>query len=331
MSPSSYAPQLAAVTVSVVLTLALGEVFARFLPAPDGFAARFSAFAREALEPDARLGHRPRAGATVVAGGVEYRVGAPGVRGALGEGGASEGAAGEDAPLLLVLGDSVSFGWGVSEAEAWPQQLERRLREEGAAGARVINAAMPGWGIEQYVARFEELVPALAPQIVLVGYYPNDAEGAESAPGLGGPKWSALWRMISPGIHGLLLRAGLRPTATEHHLALHQPDTASWLRVEEGFTRLGLLCRRHEVQCVAVLLPQLHGTPYPLADVHDRLARLAISNGLGAIDLAQVLEGDPRRFWVQPDDSHPNAALHAEFGRAVAAEVGGALLGAVEP
>lgn len=47
-------------------------------------------------------------------------------------------------PVVLCLGDSLTEGYGVEDAHAYPSVLERRLRERGFASARVINAGING-------------------------------------------------------------------------------------------------------------------------------------------------------------------------------------------
>lgn len=44
---------------------------------------------------------------------------------------------------LLILGDSVAFGWGVNDAETWANLVARQLPDW-----RVINAAIPGFNTE---------------------------------------------------------------------------------------------------------------------------------------------------------------------------------------
>jgi acyl-CoA thioesterase-1 len=54
------------------------------------------------------------------------------------------GAAAQQSPLkLMILGDSITAGYGLPEAEAWPVKLEAALKAEGEA-VRVIAAGVSG-------------------------------------------------------------------------------------------------------------------------------------------------------------------------------------------
>jgi acyl-CoA thioesterase-1 len=74
---------------------------------------------------------------------------------------------------ILVLGDSLSAGYGLSAAEAFPAQLEQALRQSGQE-VRVINAGVSGDTTAGGLARLEWAL-AERPQLVIVQLGANDA------------------------------------------------------------------------------------------------------------------------------------------------------------
>lgn len=75
-----------------------------------------------------------------------------------------------DAPLrVLVVGDSFTFGYGVQESEAYPAVLARMSAGEGCPAA-VYNAGVPGYGTLQERRIAHELVAAVRPQVVVLGF-----------------------------------------------------------------------------------------------------------------------------------------------------------------
>lgn len=305
MSAPSLRAKVSLVVFGVGLALILGEGIAR-LSRGGGYDDSVHRFADALVEPDANLSHRlvPDAHATI--DGVEYRVSSFGTRGA-------EPAA---APphRTLVLGDSVTMGWGVAEAETWPARIEASIAAR-RPGAEVVNAAVLGWGVEQYVTRLQELAPRLTPDLVLVGYFPNDPGGTEGV--VSDPRGpSELWRLLRRRLPG-----GPRPVdATAYHRALHAEGAPSWGVAQRSFSSLGRLCGAGTYRCGLVLLPSLIEEPYPLAEEHRRIAALTTDVGLAVFDVAPSVAGvPPSTLWVAPDDTHPNAAAHGRYADAIAA------------
>ena len=85
---------------------------------------------------------------------------------------ASPAAAGE-ATVIAVLGDSLAAGFGLAPEDAFPAQLEARLRREGVA-VRVINAGVSGDTSAGGRARLDWVL-ADAPDLVIVELGANDA------------------------------------------------------------------------------------------------------------------------------------------------------------
>jgi acyl-CoA thioesterase-1 len=77
-----------------------------------------------------------------------------------------------DEGLIVAIGDSLTAGLGVAERDAWPAQLERRLR---AAGLRwkVVNAGISGETSSGARARLEWVL-RLKPDIVVLATGAND-------------------------------------------------------------------------------------------------------------------------------------------------------------
>jgi lysophospholipase L1-like esterase len=79
---------------------------------------------------------------------------------------------------IAVLGDSFTFGWGVPAKEAWPALLEERL-DVGLAplglDAEVLNFGVPGYNTWLQLLHWREVVSGYSPDVVLLGYYSNDA------------------------------------------------------------------------------------------------------------------------------------------------------------
>lgn len=58
-------------------------------------------------------------------------------------------------PNIVFIGDSVPFGWGVSDNSSLPSQFFERLQENSLSYG-VVNAALPSYALAQAVARYEQ-------------------------------------------------------------------------------------------------------------------------------------------------------------------------------
>jgi len=76
----------------------------------------------------------------------------------------------KDTFRILNLGDSIAMGWGVGETETYGQQLEHLLNEQatGSLHYEVINAAVPGWNLENELAYLQAEGLKYKPDLILL-------------------------------------------------------------------------------------------------------------------------------------------------------------------
>ena len=72
---------------------------------------------------------------------------------------------------ILVLGDSFTFGEGVSDDETYSAVLETSL-----PGVEVLNGGVHGYGHDQMLLALEDLGPKVHPDLVLLGFVSEDME-----------------------------------------------------------------------------------------------------------------------------------------------------------
>ncbi|MBX3303710.1 MAG: SGNH/GDSL hydrolase family protein [Nitrospira sp.] len=78
---------------------------------------------------------------------------------------------------ILGLGDSFTFGWGVSLEKTYLKRLESTLPQITGHPVETINTGVPGWGLNQYYICLKEFGLQFAPDIVMVGYFLDDLTG----------------------------------------------------------------------------------------------------------------------------------------------------------
>jgi acyl-CoA thioesterase-1 len=77
------------------------------------------------------------------------------------------------APVVLVLGDSLSAGYGVPLAQGWVSLLQQRIRDAGLP-QRVVNASISGETTAGGLTRLPKLLREYAPAVVIIELGAND-------------------------------------------------------------------------------------------------------------------------------------------------------------
>jgi len=72
---------------------------------------------------------------------------------------------------IVVLGDSFTFGEDVGDDEAWPRRLEELM-----PGTEVLNLGVHGYGHDQMLLYLKEEGLRYHPDVVVVGFLPDDME-----------------------------------------------------------------------------------------------------------------------------------------------------------
>jgi lysophospholipase L1-like esterase len=70
---------------------------------------------------------------------------------------------------ILSLGDSRTFGWGLSDEETYSRRLEYLLRERSGRPVEVINAGVNAWSYPQMQVYFRDEGLAFQPDLVILG------------------------------------------------------------------------------------------------------------------------------------------------------------------
>jgi acyl-CoA thioesterase-1 len=84
-----------------------------------------------------------------------------------------QAASAEEPPVLLVLGDSLSAGYGMDSDHSWVHLLELRLQATGH-NYRILNSSISGDTTQGGLARLPRLLDRYQPAIVIIELGAND-------------------------------------------------------------------------------------------------------------------------------------------------------------
>jgi lysophospholipase L1-like esterase len=212
---------------------------------------------------------------------------------------------------IVVLGDSLTFGWGVEQHESFEHLLEQKMNQVRPTEA--INFGHGNYNTDQEVSLFEEKGLAYKPDQVALFYFINDAEPTPERSSwgfLGGSRAiTFFWSKIKSA------KANLFPTGSflEFYSGLYTDGRPGWEATKGALVRLAKLCNREGIELSVVILPELHHLKdYPFGDAHAKVRAVLEGEGVPVLDLAGKFPADipPTELWVALDDAHPNARAH---------------------
>jgi len=79
----------------------------------------------------------------------------------------------QEPPVLLILGDSLSAGYGMDREQSWVTLLDLRLKEYGHS-YRILNSSISGDTSQGGLARLPRLLDRYKPEIVIIELGAND-------------------------------------------------------------------------------------------------------------------------------------------------------------
>ena len=259
-------------------------------------------------------------------GGWSFTVNARGFRGR------APGKTGAGVRRVLALGDSFTFGWGVSGAEAYPARLEALLAAANRE-AVVFNAGVPGYNTAQEACLLERLMGEAVPDVVLLGYVVNDAEPQHTVPAHPDEvhRHVSLW--LLERAREAVNRLGsakdpiFRLDYNRHsldYMAGFRAESPKWRGSRAALGRMARLCRQRKVPLLVFMLPDLDehfDESYRPATIHAQVRRWCKELGLPFYDLLERLRGeDHKRYRLQ--QGHPNARGHEAIATYMAEVLG---------
>ncbi len=251
---------------------------------------------------------------------------------------------------LLILGDSIASGYGVSEHETFVCRLQGLLNARKNGRFEVINAGVPSYNTAQEVDYLAERGLALRPDLVVLALYWNDihdkaailvdSEGRlietyTSDPG------GLMRSQLAYEVRNLVKRSRLLylvldrwraasfafrpPMQRETQMAVlegagHPRVEQGWQVVETNLVRLSRLCSKQGIRALVLILPmpqQLAGR-FPKARYQTVVRPMCKRAGLPTLDLLPAFERNYRghaSLFLPYDGDHPNARGHALIAR----------------
>ena len=237
---------------------------------------------------------------------------------------------------VVCIGDSMTFGDGVSAEEAWPAQLESALQARWPGRCiEVLNCGVNAYDTDDEVRWLSSyLLPTFEPDVVLLGYFVNDTNNPENGrvrdrwlelASPGRPGWVGALRdrskvaaLLLDGIwrrRGLSRYVDLRRGGYEEDAPGREAMTAALVRAQRALAE-------REVAFAVVLLPFLYARGDGLGS-DEALARVAAfceCQDIRTFDASPLFRdaGELASLRVSPHDYHMNGTGYQRVAAALA-------------
>ncbi len=221
-----------------------------------------------------------------------------------------------EAVRIMMLGDSVTFGWGALPEGVTSYVLESLLNESaGPKKYEVLNTGIGNTNTAMQTAYFLHEGFRYNPDIVVLNYFINDAE----------PTPSRRQSLLVEHSYAAVFLAGRvdvfmrsyfeRGDWKTYYTNLYETSRPGWENAKQALQQLVNYCSTHNIKLMIVNYPELHQlASYPFQGVTDLIAEQASKYNVPFLDLLPaVVNEEPTSLWVSPTDAHPNGKAGSLF------------------
>jgi lysophospholipase L1-like esterase len=252
---------------------------------------------------------------------------------------------------ILGIGDSFTFGWGVSLDETFLKKLEHNLTQMTGREIETINAGVPQWDLNHYYIYLKNIGIRYSPDIILLTCFFNDIPQfiQETIPvdpeynnqvqykgGIFGS--SALFNFLKSQADHLrrknkLARVDFLSTLEARRPELIQQSTrlllsnsnqaqtrSSFHILKTLLEKIQAIAQKNNSHLVVMFVPDVAQTHHAeLQYINQVLASLTDEMDIPFADITPMFESasDPRVFYFWPRDWHTNAKGHEKMAEAL--------------
>jgi lysophospholipase L1-like esterase len=219
---------------------------------------------------------------------------------------------------ILVLGSSITIGWGVPFEKVFTSLLEKQLNQDKQdTKFTVINSGIANYNTVLEVLYLQKKLYRFQPDTVVLHYFINDAE------------------IISPGNAGFFIRHSRLvallynriklaidtkkkqyKSIGDYYSQLYQTNSKGWQAAQKAILDIDAFCKKSGIKFMVLMQPDLHdlSSGSLQEQCHDQIKNFLSTNKIPYHDLMPAFRkrfgNHPKHIWVNHDDSHPTDQGH---------------------
>ena len=222
---------------------------------------------------------------------------------------------------VLVMGSSITMGWGVPFEKTFTATTERLLNSNKPFGPKTtfefVNAGIGNYNTYFQYKLFQRQYPVVRPDMVVLHYFISDAQPR----GMGRDSFILRDSYLAAYFFDRWSQIKLEFSGQYKDLFtlykdLYADDSQPWKQTQRQISEMRDITRRDGVPFLVMIIPDIHdlspGTPYKdlYAKMETAFKAMNIPT-VNAFDAFQRQFGDDvSKLWIQSDDPHPNASGH---------------------
>jgi lysophospholipase L1-like esterase len=164
----------------------------------------------------------------------------------------------------------------------------------------------------QEVMRLRNLGLALDPDLIILGYFINDAEPTPKPSRGFLIEHSYLFSFVASRMRLLHPTTG---TYLDYYRGLYRDSEPGWQAAKDALRDLASISRERAIPARMYIIPEMHDLSdrYPFAEIDHQVEQVAAGLGLPVVDLFPAFRGrkPESALWVSPLDAHHNADAQA--------------------
>lgn len=218
---------------------------------------------------------------------------------------------------IVLLGSSITLGWGVPEEETLAVRLQELFKRDNE-DVEVLNAGVGNYNTVRYVELFLTRMRRSKPTDVVVHYFINDAETLEP----GGGNFLIRHSQLAVTLWTIAKRYSMgtgEGDLEEHYRRVYAPDAPGYLAMKNALRRLSDYAHEHDIRLHLAMMPDIHNlTDYRFHYIHRLLEVVSGELGYNWVDLYPGFVGlTSEAIWSIPGDPHPNGRGHQIMAEAL--------------
>ncbi|MBF0206891.1 MAG: SGNH/GDSL hydrolase family protein [Oligoflexia bacterium] len=216
---------------------------------------------------------------------------------------------------VLVMGSSITLGWGVEYDQVFTSLIERKLNSTSKK-LEVINAGIGNYNSYYESRLFLRLFNKVLPDAVVLHYFINDAEANPQRNDNFLLKHSFLAAYLYSRIGTLGFNSKRGFSLFDYYNSNYREDNPDFKRAIDAVLSMKKICEENHVYFLIAIIPDFHNlkpdTPYKA--IYDKIEATFKKNKIDTINTFSAFQkeygGREKEIWVQDDDPHPNKLGH---------------------